>query len=173
MKSKRLKHELDIDTVKRGSSWGSVFAAAASVKLEEVDDDFLQRTQSTATPLAGIAKLAKKNNRKRAREEQDESKEAESAKEPDESVSDDDDEDQKESSSAPLLEGQMVAHPHKPDEQVMILVDKKNGVVFDALRQGDDGSRLKIGTLDSKGGIVWETNAFDGTCNLLLALLVE
>lgn len=163
MKSKRLKHELDIDTAKRGSSWGSVFAAAASVKLEEIDDDFLQRTQSTSTPLAGIAKLAKKNSsrsRKRARqEEQDEPKKE--AKESDES----DDDDQKESSSAPLLEGQMVAHPHKPDEQVMILVEKKNGVVFDALRQGDDGSRLKIGTLDPKGGIVWETNAFDGTCN--------
>jgi hypothetical protein len=54
-----IQHELDIQQAKPGSSWGSVFSAAASVRLADVDDAFLERTQSKATPLAGLAELAK------------------------------------------------------------------------------------------------------------------
>lgn len=71
-KESSLNHELDIKDVKPGSSWGSVFSAAASVKLEALDDDFLARTQCNATPLASIAELARSVTIKRNRERNEE-----------------------------------------------------------------------------------------------------
>ena len=68
-----IQHELDIKQAKPGSSWGSVFSAAASVRLEDVDDAFLERTRSKGTPLAGLAELANSvtTTKKRSREAMD------------------------------------------------------------------------------------------------------
>jgi hypothetical protein len=57
-----VKKNLDIPKLQPGSSWSSVFQKAASVKLEDVDDDFLARTLSTATPLSELAELARINS---------------------------------------------------------------------------------------------------------------
>lgn len=81
-----IQHELDIKQAKPGSSWGSVFSAAASVTLEDVDDAFLERTQSKATPLAGLAELANSVTRtkKRKREVADGGSRDKKTKRPDE-----------------------------------------------------------------------------------------
>jgi hypothetical protein len=200
-KERSLNHELDIQQVKSGSSWGSVFSAAASVKLEALDDDFLARTQSHATPLAGIAELAKSVTIKRDIErtkdehhqiskkpkiietegvadtaplEEDKSsaqhhagsgkgdrKKAKKAKRAREERSTAKmDSSGGESSYSPVLEGQMVSHPDK-DEQLMVLIDKTKKVVYSALRKTDCGDLKAIGRLRSSGKIKWNSDAFE------------
>lgn len=88
-----IQHELDIKQAKPGSSWGSVFSAAASVRLEDVDDAFLERTQSKATPLSGLAELANSvtRNKKRNREAMDGGSRDRKTKRPDEDETGEDD----------------------------------------------------------------------------------
>jgi hypothetical protein len=192
-----LNHELDIQQVKPGSSWGSVFSAAASVKLEALDDDFLTRTQCTAMPLASMAELAKSVTIKRNRESHKEehvrtlkkpnrsemegvadtaphvedthsgsskkdrkkAKKATKRARKEASAEKIDSSDVESLSYSPVLEGQMVSHPDK-DEQIMVLVEKSKKVVYSAFRKTDCGDRIAIGRLRSSGKIKWNSDAF-------------
>jgi ABC-type molybdate transport system ATPase subunit len=159
-KEDSLHHGLDVEQAKPGCSWGSAFSAAASVKLEEVDAGFLERTQSTATPLAGIAELAKVS-KKRSLESKKEKKQAKKAKRARKEEADVDNASPEEEdvSSTPVLEGQMVTNPNK-DEQVMVLVDKKKKIVYSSTRKTEDGDMIAIGKLRSSGKIKWQADAF-------------
>ena len=147
---------LDIENIQSGSSWGNVFAAAASVPLEELDDDFLQRTQ-TGKVDEGLSRISKLADHTKSNEVQKDHAEL-----PDKGVStvpaaehraDEDDEDVESDGlegslvqSEPCLEGRMVDHPTKDGETLMILVDAKKGVVY-SMNRDEKGQLTELGKL--------------------------
>mmetsp|Transcript_31169 Transcript_31169/g.47724 ORF Transcript_31169/g.47724 Transcript_31169/m.47724 type:complete len:526 (-) Transcript_31169:78-1655(-) len=171
-------------------SWGSAFAAAASLPQEELDEDFLRRTISTQEDegLAKIASLAKEQHQKQSspiispsssntdrnpipeddvvenvsdRKSKKKSKKKKKRK-LDESSTQSVDVDTSPSSSlspptnnAPL-EGRMVKDPRHPggDEQLMVLVDSRNGKVYSALDRNSNGDMIEIGKLVNEQVII-------------------
>jgi hypothetical protein len=128
-----------------------VFAAASSARLEEVGDDFLERTRSKDVHegLAAIARLGKKEDRPARNEPA--KKKPKLVPAPDLLLSNKD----------PELEGRMVAHPEKADEKIMVLIEKGRKVVYSAMKRTEDGDMVQVGQLDEVGRIVWFKGALE------------
>lgn len=123
---------LDVQDVSSGCSWGSAFAAAATVKLEEVDDEFLNRTQSQA-PDAGLSRIR------------------EIAKRPGDHPNQEED---------PELEGRMVAHPGNESEMVMVLINPRSLVVYSGTNRASTGDLLRVGRAKNNSTTIeWEQGA--------------
>mmetsp|Transcript_29726 Transcript_29726/g.45318 ORF Transcript_29726/g.45318 Transcript_29726/m.45318 type:complete len:376 (+) Transcript_29726:141-1268(+) len=145
-KKPSLERNLDINIARSGCSWNSVFATASSIQLEELDDDFLKRTQSKKEDkgLAAIANLGKQVAKDKHKAEREE----------------DNSEKSQESFSASLT-GKMVAHP-KTKENFLILVNEKTMAVYSASERKDDGNMIKIGHMRKDKTIKWSQRAFLG-----------
>ena len=174
--------ETNIATVAPGCSWVSAFAAAAQIKPAEGldDEEFLKRTEASQVDsgLAKISQLAASTmTTARAEhtcltEASNEGNVGESSKRPaltDDSITvkshkrkrEDDSTAESDSSSEeepPSLEGRMVSHPHK-SEEVMVLIDSKRRLVYDAMKRTASGNYLRVGSLVN-GDICWNSSAF-------------
>mmetsp|Transcript_1857 Transcript_1857/g.2560 ORF Transcript_1857/g.2560 Transcript_1857/m.2560 type:complete len:375 (-) Transcript_1857:129-1253(-) len=147
-KKKKLSFErnLDINNTQSGCSWNSAFATASSVQLEQLDNDFLERTQSRERDkgLAAVAELVKQV-----------------AKDKNTKI-DEADEGSHEGSLSTGLIGKMVAHPISK-EDFMILLNEETKDVYSTLQRDDSGNLIKIGHLRQDGSIEWHDQAFSET----------
>mmetsp|Transcript_35504 Transcript_35504/g.39272 ORF Transcript_35504/g.39272 Transcript_35504/m.39272 type:complete len:386 (+) Transcript_35504:21-1178(+) len=142
-----LEKELDIQHTESGCAWESIFAAASAVQLEELDNDFLEKTESHQEECLGFSKLARlamrdegralKNNFNGKFEEEHDDV----------------------STSPNVLEGKMVLHPSKR-ESIMVLVDGTTKNVYSAFDRSDDGNMIKIGKFHKDGYLEWIKGAF-------------
>lgn len=169
-----LHASLNVKTV--SSDWRSAFAAAAQVLPEGLDDDFLQRTETT-TVDEGLAKIkmllvpsperndAVVMSTKHQKEDDPPREKKRKMETPPPLPVEDEDE-------APVqhLEGRMVPHPMKHTEQVMLLVDPNKRIAYSALKRTEEGDRIVLGTVNEDKSISWKENAF-GTCTSPLLLL--
>lgn len=142
-----LERHLDINIAQSGCSWNSAFATASSIQLEQLDDDFLERTQSHKKDegLAAVAELVKQVAK-------DKNKKIDEA-----------DERSHEGSSSTCLIGKMVAHPISK-EDFMILLNEETKDVYSALQRDDSGDLIEIGHVRQDGSIEWRDHAFSGEC---------
>ena len=152
-----VRHKLDILLGEESSSstWDSVFAAASSARLEEVGDDFLERTRSKDVHegLAAIARLGRKEDGPTRNEPA--KKKPKLVSSPDLLLPNGEDDDD------PELEGRMVAHPEKADEKIMVLIEKGRKLVYSAMNRTEDGDMVQVGKLDEVGRIVWFKGALE------------
>jgi len=152
-----LERELDIRDTGSGCTWGSIFAAAASVQLEELDNDFLERTQSQQAEGSGLSELAQLAGKDESRAAKKKAKKKRKKKIKEEChVGEENDE--KVSASSNVLEGKMVLHPTK-GEDFMILVDGTTKSVYSAFDRADDGNMIKIGEMHQDGHVEWMEGA--------------
>mmetsp|Transcript_3338 Transcript_3338/g.4876 ORF Transcript_3338/g.4876 Transcript_3338/m.4876 type:complete len:414 (+) Transcript_3338:75-1316(+) len=161
--------------------WSSVFQSAASVKLVELDSDFLTRTASTKQDegLAKISQLAKikqqhHHHHKRKRNEEEEpppnklsKSEGNEISSPDVSSPNEPKQSQEEETldQDASLEGKMVPHPNKSGQQLMVLINRTRNTVYSALKRTDSGNLIEIGKLFQQDNakhdsITWDDQAF-------------